>query len=140
MKKRLVLKYRWIVLFAVVSCGSLAIAISFGTARKGVTPTLAFVPLTMLLVALIPASVSRIVNHGWFAPIFATWACGTIVATHFASVWLMGLGHQCDRVVLTANGTVWLASSAMWAISRLWRLAVTFERRKLGRSIQVAVV
>ncbi len=122
MKKSRVIKYRWIVLSAMVMSGLLALLIALGVPlREGVTPAIVLVPLPILLVALVPVSIPKIVAHKWLVPISTTWGCSTIIAGHFISVWLMGVGHQCDGVVLTASGTLWCVSNTCWVASKLWR-------------------
>jgi len=140
MRKNRVIKYRWIVLSAVVLSGLFTIAIAFGTPREGVTPVLALVTLVSLLIALAPVSMPKIVAHSWCVPISTTWSCSTIVAVHFAAVWLMGLGHQCDRVVLIANGVLWCVCNALWVLMKLYRWSATFARRKWTHSIQTAAM
>lgn len=124
MKKQRVLKYRWVVLFAIVSCGLLAIAIALGVPhREGITPSVAFIPFAMLLVVSIPLCVTRIVKHRWATPIEATWCFPAIIAIHFIGTRLMGLGHQCDDLVLTACITGFCFTNAVWIIGegRQWR-------------------
>jgi hypothetical protein len=128
MAKHSVLKYRWIVLFALPVWGLLAISIAFGmTRRKEFTFVHTFIPLAMLLIALAPVSVPRIATHRWFLPIAATWSCSAIVAIHFLGAWLTGLGHQCDWVVLTASIAGFCVLNIGWLATRLWRRYRTAE-------------
>jgi hypothetical protein len=140
MEKSRVIKYRWIVLCAMVSCGLLAATIAFGIPhREGITPTLAFIPFAMFLVALIPVSVARIVAHKWFAPIASTWGCSSIVAIHFAGTRLMGLGHQCDNVALTTSIAGFCLINVIWAIGELRRWRRTAETNRAGQKNAAAL-
>ena len=112
-------RYRRIVLIALVACGLMALSIAFVTPRKGVTLTLALVPLVMILVAFVPLSVTKIVKHRWATPITAAWIFSAIVATHFVGTRLIGFGHQCDRVVLVASVAGFCLINIIWVVGKL---------------------
>lgn len=114
------LKYRWVLLFALAVWALLALAIALGTARReGITVKYSFIPLAMLLVALAPVSVGRIVAHKWCVPIATTWGCASIVAIHYVGAWLVGVGRQCDWLVLTATLTVFCLLNGCWLVNKL---------------------
>ncbi len=132
MKDRL--KYRWVALAAAALWLFLVLVVVSGTAtRKEFTFRHTFIPPAMILAALGPMSIRRIVTHRWFVPITATWICSATIAIHFIGTRLTGLGHQCDRVILVTSGLVWCALNIGWLARRLWRF-------KLTCSIQEAII
>jgi len=141
MGKKRRLKYRWVLLFALSVWFALTLAIALGTAkREGVTATFAFVPLAIILVALAPISVPRIVEHRWFLPISSIWGCGTIVIIHLIGSRLLGYGHQCDRVVIFASLGGYGTLVTIWIVAKFYRWMRTLIHRKFvpdGENIQI---
>jgi len=141
MRKERPLKYRWVVLFALSVWLALTLAIAFGTAqRKGVTVAFAFVPLAMILIALAPISMPRIVGHRWFIPISATWGCCAFVAIHLVGSWLLGYGHECNRLVIFTSLGAYGALVMIWMAAKSYRWMVALVRRKFvhgGQDSQV---
>lgn len=135
------LKYRWVVLLALVVWLATTLAIAAGTARRpGVTVTFAFVPLLMILVALAPASVPRITTHKWCIPIMSIWGGSTLVAITFVSTWLLGYGQKCTRVAVIASVGMLGTLNVCWIIGKLYRWAVAHARHKPPNSIQEEIV
>ena len=145
MKKSRVIKYRWVVLSAVVLCGLSALPIALGVPlRKGVTPANYLACLlamsVVFLAALVPVSIPKIVAHRWLVPISTTWAFSIMVAGYLATMWLIGFGHQCDRVVITLSGVMWCVFNTGWVASRLLRWRRTAQTNRAGQKNDAAIV
>ncbi|MBI4136120.1 MAG: hypothetical protein HY481_01005 [Candidatus Vogelbacteria bacterium] len=139
------IRFRWILALAFsawVLLATLFLYASVATRRADINFAVTFIPAAILLVALAPLAMTKIVVHRWAVPIVATWASSAIVAVHFTGRWLTGFGNHCDRVVLVVSIAAFCLLNGFWLTigSRSRHRWMNFCRRKLSRSIQAAAI
>jgi hypothetical protein len=94
-----------------------------------------FIAPAVVLVAIVPLSVTRVVTHRWFVPGIATWTGFTIPAVYLTGRWITNYVHHCDKVAIFGGIGAFSVINACWVIPRWRRWVLTNEKRVLTKAI-----
>ncbi len=109
------LKFRWVCLIAVGLWLFTVVCYEAGLTEPGVfTFGRTFVVPALLLTAIWPVTVARLVRWRWFHPAVGTWLAFSLPAFNLGIIWLFGMGSRCLGVSIVGGIGGFVVINLIW--------------------------